>query len=197
MASTPGNQEVARRYATALFDFAKEQGGLDRVADDLQSLKGMIAGSKDFNLLLTNATLQRKDQERAILALADEAKFAPPTRQFLGLLAFARRLPELPAIIDAVQAEIEQHKGEITAQVIAAQSLDKAQVDSIAAALKKILSLNVKIKLTEDVSILGGLVVRVGSKLIDSSVRTKLERLTRTLKSQDQSRDKTRMKEVA
>lgn len=197
MASTSGNSEIARRYATALFELAKEQGALDAAAQDLAVLGSMLANSKDLAMLTANATLQRRDQEKAVQAVADAAQFAPLTKNFLGLLAQKRRLADLPAIIAAVQAEISRHKGETTAEVTTAQPLAPAQADAIAAALKKGLGLNVKLRMIEDASLLGGLVVRVGSMLIDGSVRTKLDRLTRTLKSQDPSTDTKKMKEVA
>lgn len=197
MAYTSGTQEIARRYGTALFELAREQGALDAVAADLAALARMIAESDDFSNLIANATIRRADQEKAVLALADAAKFAPVTRNALGLLAARRRLAALPAIIDAVQAEIARHKGETTAQVTTAQPLAPAQSDAIAAALKKALGLDVKINAVEDKGIMGGLVVRVGSMLIDSSVRTKLDRLARALKSQDTTSDQKKMKEVA
>jgi len=197
MASVSGNQEIARRYATALFGLAEERQGIDALAADLQSLKTIIADSKDFNILMTNGSLKRADQSRAILAIADAAKFSDLTRKFLGALADARRLPALSGIIASTQDIIAKHKGEVTAEVTAAHALDKAHIDSISASLKKSLGMTVKINLTEDKSIIGGLIIRVGSKLIDSSVRTKLERLTRALKSQDSDTGKTKMKEVA
>jgi F-type H+-transporting ATPase subunit delta len=197
VASKLGNQDVARRYATALFELAKEQNEIDRIAADLRSLSDVIAASADFGVLMSNVTLKRGDQEKAVLAIADALKFSALGKNFLGVLAVKRRLADLPAIIDAVQAAIAHHKGETTAEVTAAYALDEAQVDGIAAALKKALGLNIKIKLTTDAAIMGGLVIRVGSQLIDSSVRTKLARLTRALKSQDQSSDENKMKEVA
>jgi F-type H+-transporting ATPase subunit delta len=197
VASTSGNQEIARRYATALFELAKEQNALDKIAADLQALGNIIAESKDFVAFIGNISYKRAEQGKAIAAIAEGAKLSPLTKNFLGLLAAKRRLGALPEIIAAVQAAIDAHKGETTAEVISAQALDKGQADSIATALKKALGLNVRLKLTQDPSIMGGLVVRVGSMLVDSSVRTKLERLTRALKSSDQSKDKTKMKEVA
>lgn len=196
MASTSGN-DVARRYATALFELAKEQNALDRISADLQVLGDIIATSADFNRMTANTTLKRDDQTRALLAIAEGAKFSDITHKFLGLVAARRRLPALSAIVAAVQAEIARHKGEVTAEVTAAHALTPAQIDSIASGLKKALGMQVKVRVTEDTHILGGLVVRVGSQLIDSSVRTKLDRLARALKTQDQSTGKTKMKEVA
>lgn len=197
MTSALGNSEIARRYATALFSLAQEQDAIDAVARDVAALQGMLAQSADLVDLTTNVTLRRQDQQKAILAVAEAAKFAPLVRNFVGLLAKNRRLADLPDILAAAQAEIDRHKGETTAEVTAAVPLDDKQVSAISAALGKSLGLKVKVKVTEDPNLLGGIVVRVGSLLIDSSVRTKLARLTRTLKSQDKSGNKAKMKEVA
>jgi F-type H+-transporting ATPase subunit delta len=197
MASASGNSEIARRYARALFELAREQNAVDAVEADLTALASMLASSDDLARLADDATLKRKVQEAAMLAVADAAQFSPLTRNLLGTLAQKRRLPALAAVIAAAQDRIAEHKGETTATVVVARALDKAQVDAVAAALKKALGLNVKVNVIEDPSIMGGLVVRVGSMLIDSSVRTRLDRLTRALKSQDRTEDQKKMKEVA
>ncbi len=197
MAGQTGNQDIARRYALAFFELAKEQGQMDPISLDLQSLKGMVAESKDFRTFMSNATLRRDDQMRALVALGEKAKWHSLTQKFLGTLAAKRRLAILPEIIAAVQAEIARQKGEVTAEVTAAYALDPAQVSSVAAALKKVLGLTVKIELKQDADIMGGLVIRIGSQLIDSSVRAKLERLHRALKNSNTSIDKKKMREVA
>ena len=183
MASKAGNQEIARRYATAFFGLAQEQGQLDAIAKDLQALGGIIAMSEDFRALMANATLKRADQARAVLAIAQAARFADITGKFLGTIAARRRLPILPVIIREVQELVDAHRGETTADVTAAHALSPAQAEKIASALSRALNVKVNVKAHEDASILGGLVIRVGSRLIDSSVKTKLERLALALKS--------------
>jgi F-type H+-transporting ATPase subunit delta len=195
MTSSSGNNEIASRYAAALFDLVKEQGAVELVERDVEKLDEMLSSSLDFRLLIRDVMLKREQQAQAVFALAEAAKFSPLTRNFLGLLARNRRLAVLPGIIVALQKQIGELKGETTAEVISARPLDKAQIDALAATLKKELGVGVKVKTMEDPSILGGLVVRVGSMLVDSSVRSKLDRLARILKSRDQTDKKT--KEVA
>lgn len=197
MASISGNQEIARRYAKALFDLADEQKQIDRMAEDMRDLSAMILASKEFSDAISNVAFKRGDQLNAMLALSDAAQLSPLTRQFLGVVVSKGRLASLPAMILSVQEEIARRKGEVTAHVTSVSALDATQTNALAVALQKALGVNVKVVHAEDASLMGGLVVRVGSKLIDASVRTKLERLTRVLKSQDSSEDQRKMKEVA
>lgn len=197
VASQSGHQDVARRYALALFEMAKEQGKIDQVSHDLVALRGILAQSADFRSLIMNPTIQRDQQVKALAGIAAHAKLSDLTGKFLGTLAAKRRLGALESIVTAAEDQIAHHRGEVTAYVISAQKLEASQIDSIAANLKKTLGMTIKIHATENADIVGGLVIRVGSQLIDSSVRTKLERLTRALKSQSTSTDKTKMKEVA
>ncbi len=197
MAGQTGHQDIARRYALAFFELAQEQGQVDLIARDLESFRRMLAESGDFVKFIGNAALRRDDQARALAALGVKAGFCPLTQKFLGTLAAKRRLNIMPEIISAVQANLAQHKGEVTAEVTAAHVLDQAQVNNIAASLKKILGMTVKVEMRQDADIMGGLIIKVGSQRIDSSVRSKLERLHRALKNSNTSSDKTKMREVA
>ena len=197
MSTQTGNLNVARRYATAYYGLAQEQGQIDAVSQDLQSLSRILAESSDFLRFISNATLQRADQARALAAIGSKAAFCALTQKFLGSLAMKRRLNVLPQIIAAMQDEIARHRGEVTAEVTAAFALSPAQVSGIAAALKKNLGLTVKVIVKEDAAIMGGLVITIGSRRIDSSVKSKLERLHRALKSANTINNKTKMREVA
>jgi F-type H+-transporting ATPase subunit delta len=197
LASQTGNQDIARRYATAFFELASEQSQVDQIEKDLQAVGLLIQSGGDFTDFTNNATLRRADQASALTGIAQALKLSKLTEKFLGLLAQKRRLPELPGIVSAVQALISDHKGEITAHVTAAQALDQDQIGEIAASLKAGLGKNVRVDLEIDPAIMGGLVIQVGSRLIDSSVRTKLERLHRALKKTDDLSGKAKMKEVA
>lgn len=197
MASQTESQDISRRYARACFALAREQNQVDALAGDLTGIQQMLQGSADLQRFISNATLNRADQEKALAALGAKAKWSPLTQKFLGTLAENRRLNMLSFIIDAVLGEIAEHKGEVTAEVTAAHALDDAQVKNISAALTKALGKTVKVSLKQDASILGGLIIKVGSKLIDSSVQAKLERLHRALKNPNSSSDKTKIREVA
>lgn len=197
MAAGTVNQDVARRYALAFFALAREQNGIDQVSADLSGLARMLSDSSDLRKFIGNAVLSRTVQIKVLAELGEKAKFHALTRKFLGTLAMKRRLGALPEIIMAAQNEISRHKGETTAEVISAQVLDGAQTAAIAAALKKVLGMTVRIELKHDEAIMGGLIINVGSKMIDSSVRSKLERLHRALKSSNASNGKAKMREVA
>jgi F-type H+-transporting ATPase subunit delta len=197
VASSAGNQDIAGRYARAFFALAKDQSQIDAVSADFAALKAALAADGGLVDFLHNPVLKRMAQAEALKALAAHLKFSALTAQFLGTLALRRRLPALPQVIGAVESLIAQHKGEVTAEVTAAQALDQSQIDAIAQSLKKSLGAAVRVDLRIDPEIMGGLVIRVGSRLIDSSVRTKLERLHRTLKTSSSSSDQKKMKEVA
>ena len=197
LASNAGNQDIARRYATAFFELAKEESKVDQIEKDLKTVSALVAAGGDFASFTGNTTLRRSDQAKALVAIAKHLKLSALTEKFLGTLAEKRRLAALPDIVLAVQALVSSHKGEITAQVTAAQALDQEQIGEISANLKKALGKNVQVQLNVDPEIMGGLIIRVGSRVIDSSVRTKLERLHRALKKTDDLSDKAKMREVA
>jgi F-type H+-transporting ATPase subunit delta len=197
LASQSESQNISRRYARACFALAREQNQLEAVAADLHDLSKMLADSADLQRFIGNATLKRGDQENVLAALGAKAKWSSLTQKFLGTLAQKRRLNILPSIIAAVLGEIAAYKGEVTADVTAAHELSAAQINSISAALTKALGKTVKVALKQDPSIIGGLIIKVGSQLIDSSVQAKLERLHRTLKSPEISRNKSQKREVA
>ena len=197
MASTAGNHDIARRYATAFFELAQEQSKIDLIANDIDVIDALVASGGDFARFTENATLKRDDQVKAVTAIAKHLKLSPLAEKFLGLLAAKRRLDVLPEIVSAVKGLIADNKGEATAEVTAAQALDQKQLGDIAAHLKKVLGKEIKVVLAVDPAIMGGLVIKVGSKLIDSSVRTKLERLHRALKNSNELSGQKKMKEVA
>lgn len=197
MASGAGNQDIARRYASAFFDLAKEQSALEQAEKDMATLAALVAGGGDFGAFLQNTTYKRDDQAKAVVAVAQHLKLSALSEKFLGTLALKRRLPVLGDVVTAVQALIAQEKGEATADVTSAIALDDAQVRQIAEQLKKITGRTVKVNVSVDPAIIGGLIIRVGSQLMDSSVKTKLERLHRALKNSNEITDPKKMKEVA
>jgi F-type H+-transporting ATPase subunit delta len=197
LASQAGNQDIARRYATAFFELAQESSAVDKVANDLETVSAMIETGGDFTSFINNPTLRRAEQADAMVAIAKQLKLSDLTQKLLGTLAEKRRLGALKDVVTAVQELISDFRGEISARVTAAQALDQAQLGEIAANLTTALGRKVQVSLDIDPSIMGGLVIRVGSRLIDSSVRTKLERLHRALKKTDELSDKAKMKEVA
>ena len=182
MASEAAASPLARRYAGALIDLSESQGKLDAVADNMATLSAALADSKELKSLIDNPLLDRAAQQKAVLALADKGKAEPLTRNFLGVLAQNRRLSALPEITTAFLAERDRRRGVMTAKVTSAVALSDVQVKAIAKALKASHGADIRIETEVDPAILGGIVVRLGSKLIDFSVRSKLERLELKLK---------------
>lgn len=176
--------QVARRYAKAWLSAAKEKNALDSVAGDTNALLNMIKASPDFEAFLASPLISQSDQSKAIGAIAQAACFAPTTVSMLQLLADARRMNALPAILEATKAMIEAEAGTAKAQVTSATPLDERKIADIRNALSKKLGQDIAIDTKIDPSIIGGLVVRVGSTMIDDSVKTKLDRMARRLMGQ-------------
>ena len=182
---TAGDSAVlARRYADALYELAEEQKALDAVAADLRGMKQLLAESKEFQTIAAHPRLTRAQLVKAVQQIAASAKFGGLTANFLALVARNRRLNELNAIIESFLAEFAARRGEFTADVRSAKPLTPAQMEQIAASLREMAGGKVHIAMKEDASLLGGLVVKMGSRVIDASVKSRLARLERQLKSQ-------------
>ena len=177
-----GVSGLADRYAAALFDLADERKSLDELAADLRQLRAMLADSADLRRLVRSPILSRADQGRAIAAVADGAGLQPLTRNFLGLVARNRRLFAVPSMIDAYLARLAARRGEVTAEIVAAQALTPAQLDAVSEQLRKAMGSKVAVEVRVDPALLGGLVVKVGSRMVDASLRSKLHRLQLAMK---------------
>jgi F-type H+-transporting ATPase subunit delta len=173
---------LSGRYAVALFELAKDGGNLDSVAADLQNLKALMSESSDLVRLIRSPVLTREDQGKAMDAVMDKAGFSDITRNFVGLVSRNRRLFSLGDMIEAFAALIAQHRGEISADVTSAQPLNDAQMAEISAGLAKAVGREVNVSASVDESLIGGLVVKVGSRMIDNSIRTKLQNLQLAMK---------------
>lgn len=180
--ASTGVSGLADRYAAALFDLADERKDLDTVAADLRRLRDMISESADLRRLVRSPVLSRVEQARAIGAIAESAGLSQLTRNFLGLIAQNRRLFALPAMIDAYLAQLAARRGEVTAQVVAAQPLTPAQEAAVNEQLRKAVGSKVAVEVRVDPSLLGGMIVKVGSRMVDASVRSKLQRLQFAMK---------------
>lgn len=172
---------LAGRYASALFDLANEQGAVAAVESDLAGLARAIAESADLAALLHNPQITRDAAARAVDGVAGLLGLAPLTRNFLGVLANNRRLAALPDAIRAFAAIAAAHRGEVTAEVTSAHPLDDGQIAELAAKLAQSEGATVKIRTSVDPEILGGLIVKIGSRQIDSSIRTRLNSLAQAM----------------
>jgi F-type H+-transporting ATPase subunit delta len=181
-ASSADASGLAGRYAAALFELAQERDALDAVAGDLGNLSALLDDSGDLRRLIRSPVLTRQDQGRAITALAERAGFHELSVQFLGLLAHKRRLFVLPEIIAAYQAMLARPKGEVSAELVSAVPLSEDQARAVREQLSATLGQTVTLSRTVDPGLLGGLIVRLGSRMIDASLRTKLQRLELAMK---------------
>jgi F-type H+-transporting ATPase subunit delta len=177
-----GVSGLASRYATALFELADEQESLGTIAGDLDGLQAMIDESADLNRMIRSPVLSRDAQTDAIGAIAAAAGFSELAAKFLGLLARNRRLFALPAMIRAFREMLAAHRGEVTAEVASAKALNDTQLASIRKALKATIGSDVTIRPKLEPSLLGGLVIRLGSRMMDNSLRSQLERLKIAMK---------------
>lgn len=169
--------EVGERYARALFDLALETGKLDAVRADLKSLKAAWLESADLRRLATSAIISADDQAKGLVAIAAKAKFETTTRNFLGLLAQNGRARDLAAVTTGFEALYAKHAGVVAAEVVSTQELTVVQLTHIRNALRQALGKAPEITTRIDPSILGGLKVKVGSKLFDASLKTKLDQM--------------------
>jgi F-type H+-transporting ATPase subunit delta len=180
---TTGVSALAERYATALFDIADERRALDEVASDLRQLRAMLAASVDLKRLVRSPILSRTDQARAVEALARRAELSALVRDFLAVVARNRRLFAVPAMIDGFLAMLAARRGEVTAEVIAAQALSETQLNTLSEHLLRTVGRRVSVDARVDPRLIGGMIVKVGSRMVDASVDSKLRRLQSAMKA--------------
>jgi F-type H+-transporting ATPase subunit delta len=173
---------VGGRYAQALFDLASEQNQVAAVEADLKTLKAALADSRDLRILLASPAFGAEDKSKGLGAIAERAGLSATTRKFLGLLAANGRAGALGAVIAAFERLSAEARGVVAAQVTTALPLTDAQSKGVAQALRQALGKDPEIETRVDPSILGGIKVRVGSRLFDASLRSKLDSLKFALK---------------
>lgn len=173
---------VAQRYAGSLFELALEADSVAVVEKDLGSFEALLSGSEDLKRLISSPVFSAEDQLRAISEIADKVGIKGLVGNFLRVVAQNRRLFALPGIIAAFRKIAAEHRGEISADVISAHELSSAQQNELKATLKSVAGKDVTVNVTVDPSILGGLIVKMGSRQIDTSLRTKLSSLKLALK---------------
>jgi F-type H+-transporting ATPase subunit delta len=173
---------LSGRYALALFELAREQKQLESVAASLAAVREALKDSDDFRELTTSPLIGREEAMRAIAAAAEAMRLDPLTTRFLGVLAQNRRLRQLGNVIRAFNTLAARHRGEITAEVTSAHPLDDDQVDAIKQNLRTRMGRDIAVEMNVDAAILGGLVVKIGSQMIDGSIRTKLNNLASAMR---------------
>lgn len=181
-AASSGASGLAGRYAGALFDLANEQKALDQVHEDLQGFMALLHDSDDLSRLIESPAISKDDQVKALTAIAKKAGASDLTTKFMGLLADKRRAFVLPDVIDAYAVLLAEEKGLVQAEVVSAIELTQAQVDDVKDKISKSVGKTVTMTQRVDPSLMGGLVVRVGSRMIDASLKTKLHQLELAMK---------------
>lgn len=173
---------IAARYAAAVFDLAKEEKALKGLSKDCEALSQALAASDDLRQMISSPVVSREDQGKAIAAVAAAMKLSPLLANTVQLMAAKRRLFVLPQMMSNIEERIAVENGEVTAEVTSASAMTAAQAAKLAATLKASVGKDVKLKSTVDESLIGGLVVRLGSTMIDTSVKAKLAALQNAMK---------------
>lgn len=173
---------VAGRYASALFELAEGAGALDSVGGDLKTVGSMIDESGDLRRMVKSPVFSAEEQGKAFGAILSKAGVGGLTANFIGLVARNRRLFALPDMIRGYVALLAAHRGEVTADVVSAHPLSDAQTTALKEAIKASIGKDVAVSTRVDASLLGGLVVKVGSRMIDTSLKTKLNSLKFAMK---------------
>ncbi|MBL0374986.1 F0F1 ATP synthase subunit delta [Rhizobium sp. KVB221] len=173
---------VAERYASSLFDLALDENALSEVAGALDKFQSLIDESADFKRLVLSPVFSAQEQLNAVSAVLEKAGISGLAANFIKVTASNRRLFAVPGMIKSFREIHARHRGEMSADVASAHALSAAQEKELKAALKSVTGKDVTINLTVDPSLLGGLIVQVGSRQIDTSLRTKLSTLKLSLK---------------
>ncbi|HEV2596199.1 MAG TPA: F0F1 ATP synthase subunit delta [Sphingomicrobium sp.] len=173
---------LAGRYASALFDLARDERKIEAVGNSLDAINQALADSRDFSALVTSPLVSREEAGKAFDALAPQLGLDSLTTNFLGVLARNGRKNQLRAVIRAYRRLAAEHRGETTAEIVTARPLNDDQLAQLRQQLRTRAGRDVIIDATVDPNILGGIVVKLGSQQIDASIRTKLNRLASAMK---------------
>ena len=182
MADEPIVSGMAGRYATALYDLALEQRALDPVKADLDRFDAMIEGSEDLMRLVRSPVFTAEEQKKALAAILEQAGIGGLAAKFLGIVVQKRRLFSVRQMIRAFRALVARHKGETRAEVTVAEPLSETHLNALKDALKSTTKKDVALDIRVDPSIIGGLVVKIGSRMVDASLKTKLNSIKLAMK---------------
>ena len=181
-AAEPLISGMAGRYATALFELALEEHALDAVKADLERFDALLAESRDLQRLVRSPVFTADEQTKALGAVLDKAGISGLSGRFLRLVAANRRLFAVRSMIKAFRALVARHKGEVTAEVTLAERPSETHLSAIKDTLKAVTKKDVQIDIKVDPSIIGGLIVKLGSRMVDASLRAKLNSIKHAMK---------------
>ena len=181
-AENPSVSGVSGRYATALFELARDEKSIDAVKADLDKFEALLTESADLNRLVRSPVFSAGVQQKALSAVLDQAGLTGTSAKFLKVLTANRRLFAVGEVSRAFRALVAKFKGEATADITVAEQLNEKNLDALKAALKSVTGKDVALNVKVDPSIIGGLVVKLGSRMVDSSLRTKLNSIKHAMK---------------
>jgi F-type H+-transporting ATPase subunit delta len=173
---------MAGRYASALFDLARETNAIDAVLADLERFDTLVAENPDLNRLVRSPVFAAAEQLQALAAVLERAGIGGLTAKFLKLITANRRLFAVRDMVRAFRKRVAEHKGEATAEITVAEALKDEHLDALRAALKSVSGKDVDLDIKVDPTIIGGLVVKLGSRMVDSSLRSKLNAIKHAMK---------------
>ena len=181
-AENPSVSGVSGRYATALFELARDEKSIDAVKADLDKFEALLVESADLNRLVRSPVFSAGVQQKALSAVLDKAGLTGTSAKFLKVLTANRRLFAVGEVSRAFRALVAKFKGEAIADITVAEQLNEKNLDALKTALKSVTGKDVALNVKVDPSIIGGLVVKLGSRMVDSSLRTKLNSIKHAMK---------------
>ena len=175
------SNSTSKSYALALYQLAKESSELEKVENEMNGLKKLLIDSSDFREMISNPTIQKEEKKNIISAITQNNNFSKTGKKFLGFLTIKNRLFFLNQIIDSFSDLVSSGKGELKAKLLSSKELSKAELEKIRSELSKDFQSPIKIDYKYDPNLIGGLIIQVGSVMVDTSIKTKLRQLQKNM----------------
>ena len=172
---------TSKSYALALYELAKENSELNKVEDGMDGIKTLLSKSSDFKEMILNPTVTKEEKSKVITIMVDKYKFCQTLKKFLGFLTIKNRLFFLNQIIDSFLNLVSSGKGELKAKLLSSKKLSKVELEKIRSELSKDFQSPIKIDYKHDPDLIGGLVIQVGSVMVDTSIKSKLKQLQKNM----------------
>ena len=172
---------TSKSYALALYELAKENSELNKVEDGMDGIKTLLSKSSDFKEMILNPAVTKEEKNKVIIKIADQYNFCQTLKKFLGFLTTKNRLFFLNKIIGSFLDLISSSKGELKAKLLSSKKLSKAELEKIRSKLSKDFQAPIKIDYKHDPNLIGGLVIQVGSVMVDTSIKNKLRQLQKSM----------------
>jgi len=175
------SNSTSKSYALALYELAKENSELHKVEDEMNGLNILLSESSDFREMILNPTITKEEKNKIIIEMANQYSFCQTLKKFLGFLTIKNRLFFLNQIIDSFSDLVSSGKGELKAKLLSSKELSKAELEKIRSELSKDFQSPIKIDYKHDPDLIGGLVIQVGSVMVDTSIKSKLRQLQKSM----------------